>query len=133
MYPEEFYVQYGKAVYALAMADGDVQGEEREQLMQSIRKELLPLEDKKDEFGSNLAYYILFAFEQLEEQAGGAQQCCNDFIQFIKERRLQVPPETQALLNQVMYRIADAYGGIDPGEQQVLEQFKTKLAQTQQV
>lgn len=58
-----FYAQLGKLLYAAANTDGVISHKEKEALEQIVRKELLPEEAQKDEFGTNIAYYTDFEFD----------------------------------------------------------------------
>lgn len=60
---KQYYKELGKILYAIAMADGVVQPEERDQLHAFVMKELAHNERTYDSSGMNQAFYVDFEFD----------------------------------------------------------------------
>jgi hypothetical protein len=63
MIPKHFYIEFGKVLYALAVADGYISEKEKNAVIQLVKDKLAPLEDVPDQFGTDLAFYTEFAFD----------------------------------------------------------------------
>lgn len=127
MLSKEFYVEYGKVLYALAMADGAVQEKERQALVKLIQKELVPLEDGTDEFGSQLAYYTEFAFEAQDELRKSTKNAIDNFFEAINKQSIIVPDKVKKVCVAILEKVADAHAGIDEEELLLIEDFKERL------
>ena len=65
---KQFYKELGKLVYALAIADGVIQDEEKTELTSFVVKELAHHETEYDTSGMNKAFYVDFEFEKSLEE-----------------------------------------------------------------
>ena len=82
---KDFYSELGKLLYAVADIDGVITQSEKKVLHEIVRKELVPAEKHKDEFGTDAAYYAEIEFEYLDEEIGDADAAFNSFIDFVEE------------------------------------------------
>lgn len=61
---KQYYKEFGKMVYAVAMADGVITPEEKEILHSSVLKYLAAYEESEDSSNMNTAFYVDFEFDQ---------------------------------------------------------------------
>ena len=122
-----FYIQYGKVCYAMSMADGEIQDQEKEILRTVVKENLAVLETSEDEYGSNLAYYTLFSFEQEEEQRENLRVAMASFLDWLHTHRIQLSEEVKNALVKVLKKIAQSYGRFTKTEQEVLTTFIDEL------
>lgn len=60
---EALYTDLGYLFYSIAASDGKISSEERAALSELIRKQWLPLENSRDEMGTDEGHYIDIAFD----------------------------------------------------------------------
>ena len=82
---KNFYSEVGKLLYALANADGQVSDEEISQIHQLVLKDLVPLEDSSDEFGTDSAYYVEMEFDFLVENSYDPDVAFDSFISYVED------------------------------------------------
>jgi DNA-directed RNA polymerase sigma subunit (sigma70/sigma32) len=61
---KQYYKELGKLVYAIALADGIIQEEERHELHHFVLTQLAHYEKTYDSSGMNKAFYVDFEFEE---------------------------------------------------------------------
>lgn len=125
---KEFYIELGKLVYAIAMADGQVQQEELDTLRNTINTHLAPLEDSMDEFGTDSAFYTEFEFETLMDSQADVKSCFESFMQYIENNKNLFTPKFKAACINVIEEVAKAYQGIIPAEKELIDKIKARLA-----
>jgi len=106
---KQFYKELGKLVYALAIADGIVQEEEKIQLHSFVAKELAGYETEYDTSGMNKAFYVDFEFEKSLEEHLDRTKAIISYRQFI-ERNYEEGDEP--LLNRafiLLEKVNEAY------------------------
>ncbi len=81
---KQFYKELGKLVYALAIADGAVQEEEKLQLHSFVAKELATYETEYDTSGMNKAFYVDFEFEKSLEEHLDSTKAIISYRKFIE-------------------------------------------------
>ena len=127
MLPKEFYIEYGRVLYAVAMADGAVQARERETLIKLVERELVPLEEATDEFGSQLAYYVEFAFEAQDEWKKDSKGTMDGFFDALTKHEILVPEPVRKVCIHILEKVAGAYGGTVEEEADLIERFKRRI------
>jgi hypothetical protein len=75
----------GKLLYALAKADGQISTEEINEIHQLVLKDLVPLEDSSDEFGTDSAYYVEMEFDFLNENSYDPDVAFDSFISYVED------------------------------------------------
>jgi hypothetical protein len=127
MNTKDFYVQLGKVVYAVAMADGEIQAEEKEVVIKMVKEELASIEDKTDGFGTDLAYYTLFSFEREEERENDPADAVASFFSYIERHHLHINDRTKEASIKLLRRVASSYGRTTTKEKQLLDNFERRL------
>lgn len=125
---QDFYTELGKLLYAVAKIDGVITKEERKSLMEIVEKELTPLENSTDEFGTDAAFITKFEFDVLEEQMVTAEDAFNDFIDFVNEHHQAFKPNIKNICIKVTEDLAAAYQGTNKKEHALIEKLKLKLS-----
>lgn len=123
VFSEDFYAAFGKAAYAMALADGALQPEEHARLLAALKEKLAALETQTDEFGANLSYYTVFAFEQEAEKGPDWPGAMDDFFAYVEENQLELPVDVKDRLVDILQEIAEAHDGIVASEQELLHAF----------
>ena len=82
---KNFYSEVGKLLYALAKADGQISAEEINEIHQLVLKDLVPLEDSSDEFGTDSAYYVEMEFDFLNENSYDRDVAFDSFISYVED------------------------------------------------
>ena len=80
---KQYYKELGKLVYAVAVADGAIQAEERDELHQFVLKELADKEQTSDSSGMNQAFYVDFEFDSTEEKHPPINDVIKSYTRFI--------------------------------------------------
>ncbi|WP_317897602.1 hypothetical protein [Aurantibacillus circumpalustris] len=120
---KQYYKELGKLLYAIAIADGVIQPEEREKLHQLVMKELAHHEKTYDSSGMNQAFYVDFEFEKLEKEEPKLNGTVKEFNHFV-EKNLQVgDKELIDLSLKLMENVANAYS--KKREKSIIEQVKS--------
>jgi len=82
---KNFYSEVGKLLYALAKADGSIPPEEIKAIHQLVLKDLVPLENSTDEFGTDSAFYVEMEFDYLNENFYEPDVAFNSFITYVED------------------------------------------------
>lgn len=127
MNSKDYYIEFGKVVYAIAMADGEIQDEEKEVVVRMVKEELASMEDKTDSFGTDLAYYTLFSFEREEEQGSDPETAMESFFSYLDRHHLHPGERTRRACIKLLKRVAGSYGRTTLAEKQLLEKFEHRL------
>lgn len=121
---KQYYKELGKLVYAVAIADGIVQIEEREKLHQFVLKELASNEKTYDSSGMNQAFYVDFEFDESERNRINLNGTILKFSEFIREN---FEPQDKELIHRsvkLLEVVAKAYP--KNKEKNIIEQFINK-------
>ncbi len=124
---KQFYINLGKLVYAIAMADGRVQQEEIEKFREDLNELLLPLQEGVDEFGMDSAFYSEFEFEKLMDKNISMQEAFDSFSIYIDENKNDFNDELKEICIKIVENIAEAYEGIVQEEKDLIAALKEKL------
>ena len=124
MLNKEFYITYGKLLYALAKSDGYIQDVERENIMNLIQEKVALIEKQNDFFGTDLAYYIEFAFEAAENFELTLEDALLEFNAHFKFHHIHFNYEQKRILTEVLEEVATIYGKVTNKEVEIIEKFK---------
>ncbi len=120
---KQYYKELGRLVYCIAIADGVVQSEERDELHQFVKKELAHHEFTYDSSGMNQAFYVDFEFEDLAEKHIKTDGIADHFKNFVKNN---IEPGDAELIRHslnLMERVANAYSKNE--EKKIIEHIKS--------
>lgn len=123
----EFYTELGKLLYAVAKADGEVQDEELHKIYQMVVSDLSDslLFDRENEVDS---YYTEFEFEALIDQNTNIQFAIKSFIDYYDRNKTFFNDQMKSITIKAMESVADAFEGIIPEEQAIIDELKEKLS-----
>ena len=124
---KDFYSELGKLLYAVADIDGAITQSEKKVLHEIVRKELVPSEKHKDEFGTDAAYYAEIEFEYLEEEIGDADAAFNSFIDFVEEHHTAFNEKMRKVCIHVAKEIANAYHKTNKKEKLIIKRLKEQI------
>lgn len=125
---KQFYSEIGKLLYAVADVDGVISPAEKKALKDLIRTELVPVENSKDEFGTDSAYYAEFEFDILEEANASPKAAFDSFINFLDNHHSAFDKKLKDATLLVVTKLADAYHKTSKKEEVLINQLKMKLA-----
>lgn len=125
MHYEELYNELGKLFYLVAASDGKVAKEEKEKLTQLIQETWEPMEGSIDQFGTDKANYIGFAFDFAEEF--GLEDYLNEFKIYFNTNKDAFTPQLKKNILATSRKIAGAYKGKNKDEKKLLSQIEDLL------
>ncbi len=124
MLNKDFYITYGKLLYALAKSDGYIQDIERDRIMNLVQEKMALIEQQNDFSGTDLAYYTEFAFEAAEDFELTLEDALLEFNAHFKLHHLHFNEEQKLVLTEVLEEVATIYGKVTKKEAEVIEKFK---------
>jgi uncharacterized tellurite resistance protein B-like protein len=124
---KDFYSELGKLLYAVADIDGVITQAEKKALQEIVRKELVPAEKHKDEFGSDTAYYAEIEFNYLENEISDAKAAFNSFIDFVEEHHTAFDEKMKKVCLHVAKEMANAYRKTNKKEKALIKKLKEKI------
>lgn len=124
MLNKEFYITYGKLLYALAKSDGYIQDVERESIMNLIQEKVALIEKQNDFSGTDLAFYTEFAFEAAEDFELTLEDALLEFNAHFRLHRVHFNEEQKRVLMEVLEEVATVYGKVTKKESEIIEKFK---------
>lgn len=124
---KELYSELGKLFYAVADIDGVINQKEKIALQNIVKNELVPLENQKDSFGTNTAYYSEFEFDFLDEEISDTASAFNSFLDFVEEHSTSFDENAKKLCLNTVTELASAYRKTSKKERKLIEELKKKL------
>jgi len=124
---KDFYSELGKLLYAVADIDGVITQAEKRALHDIVKRELVPAEKHKDEFGTDAAYYAEIEFEYLDEEIGDAEAAFNSFIDFVEEHHTAFDEKMKKICLHVAKEISNAYHKTNKKEKAIIKKLKEKI------
>jgi hypothetical protein len=133
VYPEAFYQKLGYLFYSIAHSDRRVSAEELNTLQQIIREDWLPLDDKRDAYGSDTAYQIHIIFDFLREKDYNSESAYNVFTRYFKEHIKLFSDDVIDRIFHSANRIADSLNGRNKSELQALARLHLLLGKEKHI
>jgi hypothetical protein len=128
MVSKQFYIEFGKVLYALAIADGYVNEKEKNAVIRLIKEKLAPVEDVPDKFGTDLAFYAEFAFETEEDFFDSKEAALESFNTYLKVSNTRLPKSVKAACMDVLKTLAKTTGHkISSEEESIIKSFDSKV------
>jgi uncharacterized tellurite resistance protein B-like protein len=124
MLNKDFYITYGKLLYALAKSDGYIQDIERDRIMNLIQEKMALIEKQNDFSGTDLAYYTEFAFEAAEDFELTLEDALLEFNAHFKLHHVHFSEEQKRILTEILEEVATIYGKVTKREVEIIEKFK---------
>jgi hypothetical protein len=122
-----FYSEIGKLLYAVADTDGMISKTEKNELLNTVRKELLPAEKAVDKYGTDVALYAEIEFDILEDTMIDPEQAFRSFLNFVEEHHTAIDLKTRDVILNIAKRLSAAYRKTNRKEKVLLEKLEKKL------
>lgn len=126
MFYEDLYNVLGKLFYQIAHADNKVQSAEKEKLQELVVSKWKPLENSIDNFGTDNAEIISFAFD-FEETESFSDNGLEEFENFHKLYKEKFTAEINTNILETAEAVANAYRGKNKAEDEVVNKLKQLL------
>ena len=110
------YSGLGFLFYCIAASDGRVAPAEEQRLKQLIKDKWLPLENSRDEFGTDAGHYIGIAFEYAVAQGVEVDAAWDRFVETHREHRALFTPDVVELVRGTAADVASAFAGTNKNE-----------------
>jgi hypothetical protein len=122
---KQYYKELGKLVYAVAIADGAIQDEERGKLHEFVLKELADKESTIDSSGMNQAFYVDFEFDEAEQNHLPINDVINGYKRFIQTNHEPGDKELMKNSMKLLQTVALAYS--KGKEQEIINNVKSGI------
>lgn len=122
---KDFYIHLGKLLYSIAMADGEVQDEEMQELYKLVISELSD-ENIFDQEEVNV-FHTEFEFEALMDKNASKDEAFNAFIKYFDENYKSFTPQLKKVTIYAVEQIAKAFEGIVEEEQNMINELNNRL------
>jgi uncharacterized tellurite resistance protein B-like protein len=125
---EAYYTALGQLVYAIAMADGSIQYEEKSRIFKFVISQLYELE-KETGNGKRalMAFNIEKEFHRLKDSHVSLNEASRSFLDFVENNKEDIDEETKSSFFGLMEKVAEAYNGIEESEREQIEMIKKHI------
>ncbi len=124
---QEFYIETGRLLYAIAMADGEIQEDEKSKMLNLVRDTLRKLENSVDAFGTSNAFYTEFELERLIDFNVESEESFNSFIDYLELNVSEITPDLKEIIISMAEEVAEAWDGVVAEENLYLNRLKESL------
>ncbi|HPF91186.1 MAG: TerB family tellurite resistance protein [Flavobacteriales bacterium] len=121
----EMYTNLGFLFYSIAAGDGQVRQAEVDALNELVRKQWMPLESSRDEFGVDAAEYISMSFDYARDNKLDAEQAFQRFEDAYQEHVTMFDPGLKRMVLDTATAITDAFGHTNKAELAVLTRLQS--------
>lgn len=121
---QRLYQNLGSLFYAIANADKHVRKSEEITLTEKINSIWVPLDNTRDEFGTDAAQYIFIVFDHLHAEGAEADAAFNKFSSYYNEHTASFDAAIKLKILQTAEAIAGAYSGRSIPESIYLKRLK---------
>ena len=121
---QDIYESLGYLFYSMAASDGKVRPAEVEKLKALIKEQWLPLENSRDEFGTDAGHYIDFSFDDANDQGMDPEDAFAKFKLDYKENHARYDTGLRRMIFQTSSAIASAFAGNNKAELGKLAQLE---------
>lgn len=125
---QEFYIETGRLLYAIAMADGAIQEDEKSKMLNLVRDTLRKLEGSVDAFGTSNAFYTEFELERLIDFNVDSRESFDSFIDYFESNRSEMTSDLKSIIVQMAEEVAEAWDGVVAEENAYIIRLKEVLA-----
>jgi len=128
------YQKLGELFYAIAAADKVIRKAEIDTLRNLVKTHWKNIEALEDEYHSDASYQIEIVFDWLDDTQVDADECFEDFKDFMKEHPKLFPTTIKKLIWKTADAIAASFAGKNKAELIMLAKLKMLLKDnTQQI
>lgn len=126
MFYEDLYTVLGKLFYQIAHADNNVQPAEKKKLQELVISKWEPLESSNDNFGTDKAEIISFAFD-FEESESFSDNGFEEFESFYKLYKENFTAKINNNILETVEAVSNAYRGKNKAEDELINKLKQLL------
>lgn len=126
---QDAYTGLGFLFYSIAASDGRIAPVEEQRLKERIQEQWLPLENSRDEFGTDAGHYIGISFEYASAEGIDVTAAWDRFVETYHEHRALFTPEVVAMVKDTAASVASAFAGTNKSEHTRLSQLHVLLGQ----
>jgi tellurite resistance protein len=120
MFSKEFFDAYGEVLHAVAMADGTVQAEEIDHMIDVIKEVLKPVEGSSV-YGFRSLWYMDSVV------VPDPSQVIQKFVAYCSAASIRFTQAQAEALTNCLLELAKAYGKVEAEEKRVVERFAQAL------
>ena len=118
---ENLHYAIGELAIAVALADGEIQKEERDQFHKLVETEL-----RNKDYAFDISDIIFKVMDK--QQVSSTSDAYNSALKEIKMNSHYLSPELKATFIKVMEKVANAYKPVTINEMLLIEKFKEDIA-----
>ena len=126
MFYENLNTVLGRLFYYAATLDGKVHVKEKEALHEMVNRNWKPLEKVKDEYGTDIAYQIDFAFD-FEESKDVTENGLQAFRDFYQQQNENFTPAIKENILNTVREIAVSFHGESKAEHELYDKVAAVL------
>jgi len=130
---EKLYASVGYLFYSVAACDGHVHPSEIAQLQELIKSKWLDYEDTRDDFGTDAAHYIQFAFDVAQTDGLDYKVAWERFEDHFKENKTDYSKDLNELIMKTSEAIANVFHKKNKSELTILTQLGFLLKEADSV
>jgi len=124
---KKFYQNLGKLFFAVAASDRMVRKPEIVKLREIVKSRWLELDEASDQFDTDAAYNIEFAFDWLVSRKLPVNDCLEDFKSFKKEHEDLFTAKIKKMILETSNDIASSLAGKNKSELAMLNKVRVLL------
>ncbi|MCF8365938.1 MAG: hypothetical protein K9H16_09155 [Bacteroidales bacterium] len=125
---KEYYTAFGKLVYAISMADGSVQNEEANKVLNFVISQILDMEQTTGGTSDSLmAFNTEKEFNRLRKENASIKITFQQFIDFHEKNKNDFDEKMKTTCITLMEKVAIAHNGIEDSEQAMIEIVKKRF------
>ena len=128
---ETFYRKLAHLFYSVAASHRDITREELNALHEEVNKIWVPLESSQDNFGTDAAYQIEFAFDWIMDNAVKSDKAFQVFEDYYKENPELFGEDITQRIYATTDHIASAFHGEDKAEHAILMRTRVLLGRAE--
>jgi hypothetical protein len=113
---QDMYTSLGYLFYSMAASDGKVRPAEVETLKALIKEQWLPLDDSRDELGTDAGHYIDISFDYANDHGMDPEEAFAKFKLDYKENHARYDTGLRRMIHQTAAAIASAFAGNNKAE-----------------
>ncbi len=121
---QDMYTSIGYLFYSMAASDGQVRPAEVEALKALIKEQWLPLDDSRDELGTDAGHYIDISFDHANDHGMDPDEAFAKFMLDYQENHAHYDNGLRRMIHQTAAAIAGAYAGNNKSELRRLAQLE---------
>jgi hypothetical protein len=125
---KNFYQQIGNLLYAFSAIDGTIRPKEVLKIKETVKQKLAPIENSKDEFGTDAAYIAEFQFDFCCENNEDPKEAYKNFISYFRDNSKSITDNYRDLIFRIAAGVANSFNGINKSELILLETLRRDLA-----